>query len=76
MVVAKEAEKNYEREKSEVTIEEVVRGYTLDQFICKNPPFIRNKKQILNEPNPELPDYIKPPCPILTKKPKKYKELC
>lgn len=27
-----------------------------------------NKKQILNELNPELPDYMKPPYPILKKK--------
>lgn len=34
----------------------------------------RTKKQILNEPNPELLYYVKPPYPILKKKPNKEKE--
>lgn len=44
MVVEKKVERNFEREKSELTIQNEVRGYTLNQFIDKNSPFKRTKK--------------------------------
>ena len=60
------------REKKSVNdSDDEVRGYVLDQIIDKNLPFKRTKKQILNEPNHDLSDSIKPPYPILKKKPKK-----
>lgn len=34
--------------------------FTLDQLIDKNSPLRRAKKQVLSDPNPEWPDYIKP----------------
>lgn len=45
------------------------RGVTIEQLIDKNSPSRRTKKHILNYPNPELPNYIKPPYPIIKKKP-------
>lgn len=44
------------------------RGDTLNYFIHKNSPWRITKKQILAEPNPPLPDYIKPTFPIIKKK--------
>lgn len=75
VVVEKEVKKNFEGEKSEHTSEDEDKGYTLNRFIGKNSPFKRAKKHTLNEPNPELPDYIKPSYPILKKTPKKEKEM-
>lgn len=51
--------------------EEPVPGDTLDKLIDKNSPLKITKKKILNEPNPKLSYYVKPPYPILKKKPKK-----
>ena len=44
------------------------RWVTIDQLIDKNSPWRRTKNQILNEPNPYLPDYIKPLYLIIEKK--------
>ncbi|XP_050877805.1 uncharacterized protein LOC127081603 [Lathyrus oleraceus] len=44
------------------------RGFTLDYFINKNSPRKRTKDQIMNEPNPLLPNYIKLPYPIIKKR--------
>lgn len=73
VAVEEDVEKNCEGEKSERSIEDEVKGYTLDQFINKDSPFRRTKKHILKESNPELPDYIKPPYPILKKTPRREK---
>lgn len=70
VVVKKEVEGKLEGEKSEEIGDEEVRGDTIDKFIYKNSPLKRTKKQILNEPNPELLDYITPSYPILKMKPK------
>lgn len=43
-------------------------GVTIDELINKNSPYRRTKKQVLSEPNPELPEYIKPLYPIVKKK--------
>lgn len=51
------------------------RGDTLDKLIDKNSPLRRTKNQILNEPNHDLSYYVKPPYPILKKKPKKKMEV-
>ena len=40
----------------------------------RNSPLKKIKKQILKEPNPELPYYVKPPYPILKKKLNNEKE--
>lgn len=53
-------------EKEEVRIE---RGLAIGQLIDKNYPWRRTKKKILNDFNPYLPDYTKPPYPIIKKKP-------
>ena len=57
-----------EKEESGNQGDEEERGVTLDYFIDKNSPWKRTKDQIMNEPNPTLPDYIKPPYPIIKKK--------
>lgn len=38
-------------------------------MIDKNSTWIRTKKQILNDPNSELLDYVKMPYPFIKKKP-------
>lgn len=45
------------------------RGFTLDQLIDKISHWRRTKKHILNDPNPKLPYYIKPPYSLIKKKP-------
>lgn len=67
--------KEFEGEKSEVVIEDESKGYTFNQLNDKNSPFRRTKKQIINEPNSKLLDYIKPPYPILKKTLKKEMEV-
>lgn len=52
-----------------------MKGETLHKFIDKDSPFRRTKKQIINEPNPDLPDYIKPPYPLIKKKPNRKLEV-
>lgn len=75
MVVEKEVETNSKGQKSyKISVEEI-RGYTLDQFIDKNPLFKIMKKQILTKPNNELPYYIKPPYLILKRKQKKEMQV-
>lgn len=44
------------------------RGATIDQLIDKNSPWRRTKKHILNDSNPNLPDYLKTLYPIIKKK--------
>lgn len=44
-------------------------GVTIYQLIDENSPWIRTKKQVLNDPNPKLSYYIKPPYLIIKKKP-------
>lgn len=56
-------------------IEELVRGDTLDKLINRYSPMTRAKKQILNEPNSELPYYVKPHYPILKNKYEKEMEV-
>lgn len=58
-----------------VSRETIVRGDKLDKFIDKDSPFRRTKQQIINEPNPDLPNYIKPPNPFIKKKPKREMEV-
>ena len=58
-----------EREKSENQGDKEEREVTIDQLIDKNSHYRRTEKQILTEPNPSLPDYIKPSFPIIKKKP-------
>ncbi|XP_050909913.1 uncharacterized protein LOC127123760 [Lathyrus oleraceus] len=58
-----------EREESGNQGDKEERGVTFDQLIDENRPWRRTKKQILTEPNPSLPDYIKPSFPIIKKKP-------
>lgn len=48
-----------------------VRRDALEKLIDRNSPLRITKKQILNEHNPELFDYIKPSCPMLKYKLKK-----
>lgn len=67
VVIENEVDEKPKGEKSEELGEEEVKGYTFDQFIDKNSLLKRTKKQILNESNPKLPDYIKPPYPIFKK---------
>lgn len=74
VVVDKEVENNSEGGKSEGTNDGEVRGYTFDQFIEKNSPFRRTKKQILNEPNLDILDYIEPPYSILKKNKKRRRK--
>lgn len=50
-------------------------GLTYDKFSDGNSPSRRTKKQIMNQHNPELPDYIKTPYPILNKKQNKEMEV-
>lgn len=57
------------REKSKNQGAQVERGVTIEQLIDKNSHWRRNKKQILNDPNLKLHDYIKPHYPIIKKKP-------
>ncbi|XP_058754783.1 uncharacterized protein LOC131627943 [Vicia villosa] len=71
VVVEDKVGKYSEGEKSKDTSDDKVRGYTFDRFIDNNSPFRRTKEEILNERNPELPNYIKPPYPILKKTHKK-----
>lgn len=59
--------KKSEGEKSENKSNNEIKGCTLDQFIDKNSPWRREKKQILNDPNPVLPGYIKALYPFLQK---------
>lgn len=59
----------------EVFDETLEKGETLDKFIHKDSPFRRAKNQIINEPNPPLPDYIKPPYLLNKKKPKREMEV-
>lgn len=57
-----------EREENGKQGDEEGRGVTLDHFFDKKSTWRRMKKQILTEPNPHLPDYIKPPFPIIKNK--------
>lgn len=57
------------REESKNQGDQDERGITGEKLIDKNSPWIRTKKNILNDPNPELPDYIKLPYLIIKKKP-------
>ncbi|XP_050875549.1 uncharacterized protein LOC127079170 [Lathyrus oleraceus] len=66
--VIEKKEGGIEKEESGNQDDKGERGFTLDQLIDKNPPWRRTKKQILNDPNPEFPYYIKPPYPIIKKK--------
>lgn len=75
IVVENEVDKISEGEKSENTSENEVKGLTLETFLDKDSPSIRNKKKIVNEPNSDPPDYVKTPYPILKKKPKKEMEV-
>ncbi|XP_050890825.1 uncharacterized protein LOC127096274 [Lathyrus oleraceus] len=59
----------------EVSDETLKKWETLDKLIDKDSPFQRTKNQIINEPNPPLPDYIKPPYPSNKKKPKREIEV-
>ncbi|XP_050910031.1 uncharacterized protein LOC127123897 [Lathyrus oleraceus] len=52
-----------EKEDGENQGDKEERGVIIDQLIDKNSPWKRTKKKILN-----LPDYIKPPYPIIQKK--------
>ncbi|XP_050892563.1 uncharacterized protein LOC127098101 [Lathyrus oleraceus] len=45
------------------------KGVTIEQLKDKISPWRRTKKKILNDLNPELSYYIKPPYPIIKKKP-------
>lgn len=47
-----------------------MRGGTLDKLIDRDSPLRITKNQILNEPSPKLPYYIKTPYHIIKKKPK------
>lgn len=58
-----------EKDDSKNHSDQVEKEFTIGQLIDKNSPWRRTKKKILNEPNPELSDYIKPPYPIIKKKP-------
>lgn len=58
----------------DVSSETIVREETLEKFIDKDSPFRRTKK-IINEPNPYLPNYIKPHYPIIKKKLKREMEM-
>lgn len=75
IVVVKEVKKKFKWEKSEKKGEDEVRGDTLDKLIDINSPLRKTKKQIMNEPNPKLFDYIKTPYPVLKKKSKKEIEV-
>lgn len=59
----------------EVSRENYEEGEAVDKFIAKDSPFRRTKNQIVNEPNPPLPDHIKPPYPLNKKKPKRELEV-
>ncbi|XP_050920394.1 uncharacterized protein LOC127138032 [Lathyrus oleraceus] len=56
--------------KDEVSNETLEKWETLVKLIDKDSPFRRSKNQILNEPNPHLSDYIRPPYHLNKKKPK------
>lgn len=79
----KRMEKSSEREENpksiatdeEVSRENYERGEPLDKLIDKDSPFRRTKNQIINEPNPHFPDYIKPPYPLSKKKSKRELEV-
>lgn len=45
------------------------KGVTIEKLIDKNSPWGRTMKFFLNEPNPKLQDYVKPPYPFINKKP-------
>ncbi|XP_050909933.1 uncharacterized protein LOC127123788 [Lathyrus oleraceus] len=64
-----------EREESKNQGDQEEIGATIEQLIDKNSSWRRTKKQILNYPNPELPDYIKPPYLIIKKKPLQEDEV-
>lgn len=49
-------------------------GDTLDTLIDNDLPLKRTKQQIINDPSPELPNYIKPLYPINKKKLKRQIE--
>lgn len=57
-----------EKEESGNQGDEEEKGVTIDQLIDTNSLWRRTKKQVLSDPNPELPDYVKPPYPIFKKK--------
>lgn len=67
-VFIEEEEVRIEKEKSNNQGDQEERGVTIEQLLDKNSPWIRAKNKILNQPNPELPNYIKPPYPIIKKK--------
>lgn len=58
-----------EKKDSENQSYQVEKRVTIEKFIDKNSTWRRTKKKILNDPNPELPDYVKPPYPFIKKKP-------
>lgn len=66
-----EKEKKNTGEKREKKEEDIERGYIQGELIDRNPPLRKTKKKILNEPNSELPCFVKPTFPILKKNPKK-----
>lgn len=68
------SERKREGEQIKKTSEDTGRGYTLDELIDRSSPLIRTKKKIINEPNPDLPYYMKLTYPTLKKKPEQEKE--
>ncbi|XP_050889027.1 uncharacterized protein LOC127094210 [Lathyrus oleraceus] len=58
-----------EKEGSENQSDKVEKGVTIEQLIDKKSPWRRTKKQILNDHNPELPNCVKPPYPLIKKRP-------
>lgn len=68
-VLIKEDKVRYEKEESENQSDQAAKGVTIEQLIDKKSSWRRTKKKILNELNPELPNYVKPPYPFIKKKP-------
>lgn len=59
----------------EVSNKTLEKGETLYKLIDKDSPFQRTKNPILNEPNPNLPDYIKALYSLNKKKQKREMEV-
>lgn len=64
-----EEEVGTEKGESKNHSDQTKKGVTIEQLMDENSPWRRTKKQTLNNPNLDLPDYIKLSYPIIKKKP-------
>lgn len=65
--VIEEEEVGTEKEESKNQSDQAEKGVIIEKLIDKNSHWRRTKKQIMNDPNPKLPDYVKLTYPIIKK---------